>query len=229
MRSAEQAEPTTARTMGQDTSFSRPSARALDTMAHAVRRARESPQEADVRSRPRRRSRLETLLRTSVVVVSALVVGFAGALAALQLRGAQSSPSADLGETGVPRSHAGQSQPTASSVSHASPRSATHSSPRSGSVQTGKQRVLPGSQPWLFTVIPSVAASGQVLTISGANFFSPDGRVQASVGGHDAPTRCPTEAVCVVTVPQDLGPPRRLSLTIETETGTSNTLFVSYK
>jgi len=67
-----------------------------------------------------------------------------------------------------------------------------------------------------------------VLTISGANFYSPNGLVQAFVGGTDAPTRCPTETVCVVTVPQGLGPPRNLPLAIETEAGTSNTLSVSY-
>jgi hypothetical protein len=91
------------------------------------------------------------------------------------------------------------------------------------------QRALPGSAPRLFTVSPSTAEPGQALTISGSNFFSPDGLVQATVGGADAPTRCPTETVCVVTVPQGLGSPRSLALTIETEDGTSNTLFVAYE
>ncbi|MHB1552336.1 MAG: hypothetical protein ACYCSX_00985 [Acidimicrobiales bacterium] len=73
-----------------------------------------------------------------------------------------------------------------------------------------------------------VVRAGRVLTISGANFSSPNGLVQASMGGADARTRCSTEAVWVVTVPQGLGPPRSLLLTIETEVGTSNAHFVSY-
>ena len=72
-----------------------------------------------------------------------------------------------------------------------------------------------------------VVRAGRVLTISGANFSSPNGLVQASMGGADARTRCSTEAVWVVTVPQGLGPPRSLLLTIETEVGTSNAHFVS--
>ncbi len=95
-------------------------------------------------------------------------------------------------------------------------------------MQAEAQGALAGSGPPLFAISPPVARAGQALTISGVNFYSANGLIQAFVGGRGAPTRCPTETVCVVTVPQGLGSPRNLPLSIVTEAGTSNTLPVSY-
>ncbi|MGC8470815.1 MAG: IPT/TIG domain-containing protein [Acidimicrobiales bacterium] len=187
---------------------------------------------------------MKALLQASAVVVAALVLGFGGALAALELRGVPDVPSPALG-SGQPRRHAvaaprsprpsraAQARDSAAS-STSPPRSAIPSSASglvtapTSPVQAEAQGALAGSEPHLVAVSPPVARAGQLLTISGTNFYSPDGLVQAFVGGTGAPTRCPTETVCVVTVPQGLGPPRNLPLAIETEAGTSNTLSVSY-
>jgi hypothetical protein len=67
------------------------------------------------------------------------------------------------------------------------------------------------------------------MTVFGVGLYSPDGLVQASLGGADAPTSCTTETTCVVTVPAGLGPPRRLPLRIQTQGGTSNALSFSYE
>ena len=67
-----------------------------------------------------------------------------------------------------------------------------------------------------------------MVAVSGVNLFSADGTVQALVGGKAAPTSCPTQTACTVTVPAGMGPPASLPITIETEAGTSNALAFSY-
>jgi len=66
------------------------------------------------------------------------------------------------------------------------------------------------------------------VVVSGANFFSTDGLVEASFAGQAAPTTCPSQTSCTVVVPDLSGPPREVQVTITTQYGTSNALSFYY-
>lgn len=83
--------------------------------------------------------------------------------------------------------------------------------------------------PGLVSIQPPSGGPGQDVTVLGANLFSSSGMVQAMVGGVPAPTSCPSQTMCVVTVPWTLGPPQSLRLSVETEAGRSNALPFSYQ
>jgi hypothetical protein len=74
-----------------------------------------------------------------------------------------------------------------------------------------------------------VASAGTVLVVHGSGFVSSNGIVLARFNGQAAPTNCPAENLCHVTVPQLAGSPPKISLTISTKSGTSNALLVSYR
>ncbi len=90
------------------------------------------------------------------------------------------------------------------------------------------QPVPAGRRRELLSLIPATGAAGQVVTVSGAYLFSPDGHVQAFLGGEDAPTSCPTQTSCLVTVPALSGSSGSVPLTVEPEAGTSNAVSFSY-
>lgn len=230
-----------------------PEARALDAMAQAVRRSRELTQGSEAhspdrvwRSRnactqsvpgredqvlaseetpPRRRPpRAEKVLQVCVVVVAALVLGFAGALAALHLHEPAGSGSVGAGvDQSRHHSHSSELPGGRPGASSAPPPAA-----RTGPARA-VENALAGQRPRLLSISPSAGDAGQGLTVSGIDLYSPDGLIQASLGGVDAPIRCVTQTSCVVTVPMGLVSARSLPLTIETEAGTSNALAFSYR
>lgn len=174
----------------------------------------------------------EALLRASVAVVAGLVLGLGGALAALHLREPTSGVTA-----GSDALQAGRRSPPTSATSPTEPggggAASSHETvrtkpPPSSARTSGTGSPVEGAPPELASVSPSGGAAGQEVTISGANLFSPDGLIQASLGGVGAPVRCPSQRECELTVPAGLGPPRSLTLTIETQAGTSNALPFSY-
>jgi len=65
---------------------------------------------------------------------------------------------------------------------------------------------------------------GQTITLFGSDFFSANGLVVASFGGHAAPTRCPTRLRCIVTIPTHARLFGGYPLRVRTETGVSNAL-----
>jgi hypothetical protein len=89
--------------------------------------------------------------------------------------------------------------------------------------------VVVGSPPQLLSVSPSGGAAGTVVVVRGANFFSPNGLVLARFDGHPAPTDCPSQRSCTVTVPTIVAAPSTVSLTITTASGTSNALRFLYR
>jgi hypothetical protein len=84
-----------------------------------------------------------------------------------------------------------------------------------------------GAVPVLASVSPASGGAGQVLQVSGSGFLSGDGQIVARFSGQVAPTSCPNQASCTVTVPS-LGASSSVTLTITTNAGTSNTLTFDY-
>jgi IPT/TIG domain len=84
--------------------------------------------------------------------------------------------------------------------------------------------------PQLESLSPALGTPGQVITASGGNFFSgADGRILAYFGSQEAPTSCPTQSTCTVTVPTLSGPPGDVPVTVTTDGGTSNALTFTYQ
>jgi hypothetical protein len=86
----------------------------------------------------------------------------------------------------------------------------------------------PGGAPVIASLNPSSGNPGQTLQVSGSNFLSSDGQIVATFAGQVAPTSCPTQTTCTVTVPS--GPPAAgaVPVTITTSGGTSNTVTFTY-
>jgi hypothetical protein len=66
------------------------------------------------------------------------------------------------------------------------------------------------------------------VTVSGTDFVSADAEIVAHFGGQAAATSCPSQTLCLVTVPPLSGSPRFVPVSITTETGTSRTLTLDY-
>jgi hypothetical protein len=63
--------------------------------------------------------------------------------------------------------------------------------------------------------------------VAGTNFLSSNGQIVASFDGEVAPTSCPAQNVCTVTVPPMTGP-AAAQVTITTAGGTSNAVTFTY-
>jgi hypothetical protein len=63
--------------------------------------------------------------------------------------------------------------------------------------------------------------------VAGTNFLSSDGQIVASFNAEVAPTNCPAQNVCTVTVPPMAGP-TAAQVTITTAVGTSNAVTFTY-
>jgi len=67
------------------------------------------------------------------------------------------------------------------------------------------------------------------VVVVGMGFMSSDGNVLASFDGQVAPTVCPIQTSCTVTVPAMSDPPPTVPVTITTASGTSNALNFAYQ
>jgi hypothetical protein len=83
--------------------------------------------------------------------------------------------------------------------------------------------------PQLSALTPLQGGTGQVVTLSGVNLFSPDGYVDVTFGGQAAPTSCATQSICTVTVPTIPGGPASIPVSLTTAAGTSNALPFQYQ
>lgn len=230
-----------------------PGQRALGAMESAVRRAREStgiapppdptPTRGQVATpadptapvaavlpgapggRPPSPGR-ERWLTRSVAAVAALVAAAAIALLVSVIAG----PSA-------PAPNATRSAPTtaAPTGSHSTgPRSggrgrtAGTTSPSSSSTTSTSTTVAvaPNGPPVISSLSPSNGSAGQSITIAGANFLSTDGHIVATFNGQVAPTSCPAQNTCTVTVPASTTPSAQVVIT--TAGGASNAVTFSY-
>ncbi len=193
-----------------------PGRRALGAMESAVRRARESstgappapprreapPRPADPAPGPGRPS--DRWLITSVAVVAVLVV--VGAIA--------------LGVS------------LGSSPRVAAPPSSSHStSTRPTTTSTTTTTTLPstpGAAPVISSLTPSSGTAGQGIQVAGANFMSSNGQIVATFNGQVAPTSCPAQNTCSITVPPPPPGSQSAQVTITTASGTSNAVTFTY-
>jgi hypothetical protein len=86
---------------------------------------------------------------------------------------------------------------------------------------------MPGGAPVIASISPSTGAAGQGLQVAGSNFLSSSGQIVASFNGQVAPTSCPAQNTCTVTVPPMSGA-SSAQVTITTAGGTSNAVTFTY-
>jgi len=136
-------------------------------------------------------------------VMSAAVIALVGTTIGLTLSGSLSTH---------PSRAIGQKVRRATSASKKAPPTIT-STPKSASVPT------------MYSLTPAVGSAGETVTVSGSGFLSANGSIVATFGSQIAPTSCPTENQCFVTVPPGSN---SAVVRIRTESGTSNPLTFRY-
>jgi hypothetical protein len=96
------------------------------------------------------------------------------------------------------------------------------------STTTGAPPAPAGAGPTLSTISPDAGTPGQTVTIQGNGLMSSDGLIVVTFGVQTAPTHCPSQAGCVVTVPPP--PPGQPSVPVQvrTSSGVSNALTFRY-
>lgn len=220
--------------------LTQPAQRALSAMALAARRASQStaggrskperltsgperlgePVPHTARARSTERPNWERTIRTGVLAVGAVVVSLSAIVVALKATGGtrSSAPSHSSGR-GTSRMSGPTAPPSPSGSASASNPTISTTIPESGA---------PGGPPEISSIAPTSGTSGQTVTLSGTNLFSPDGQIQAYFDGADAPTSCPVQTTCTVTVPNLPGGPANVPVKVVTEGGDSNTLFFEY-
>ncbi|MGH9169439.1 MAG: IPT/TIG domain-containing protein [Acidimicrobiales bacterium] len=191
--------------------------------------------------RPNRRRTL-TILATALVAVGILTVSLVERAGASHNSASRTTrpPSSTRPLTTAPSTTQGGSTPSSTrpGSTGTSPTTTTPSatsttttsaagSGTSTTVATTTGQGIPA--PELSLVAPSRGGTGTVLVIRGTNFYSPGGIVLARFDGEPAPTQCPNQNMCKVTVPQLSHAPGTLALTITTQSGTSNALSFLYR
>ena len=205
----------------------KPPDRALDAMAQAAARARQSGTPG---ARPPtggwRPSRPVLLSALAALAAAGLVLGLV-----FGTGGTPSGPTPSTRANAVPPP-AGSSPTTTATTAAPSTTSPSTTSPTStttpSSTTTAPTGGSPGG-PQLSSIVPDGGTAGQLISISGSGLYSPTGGdVLASFGGTVAPTYCSSQTSCLVEVP-DLGPSAAtVAVTVTTDAGTSNAVSFSY-
>jgi hypothetical protein len=108
----------------------------------------------------------------------------------------------------------------------------------SGSPIASTRRGVPGSTKLapsqgtgaaISSIQPSVAVAGETVAILGRGIMSPNGTIVARFGSEVAPTRCPSEERCLVTVPPEPGGSRSVPVRLQVGSGMSNALTFRYR
>jgi len=86
--------------------------------------------------------------------------------------------------------------------------------------------VAPSGPPVISSLSPASGSAGQSVTVSGANFLSSSGQIVATFDGQVAPTSCPAQNTCTVTVPSSNAP--SVQVVITTASGASNAETFTY-
>ena len=122
-----------------------------------------------------------------------------------------------------PASSPTTTQVTAPSTSQPPPGTSTTASTSTTTPASGPKA------PLATAVIPARARPGDVVAVSGENFYSPkSGVVLARIDGQPAETACPSQTSCRVTIPKLGHHPKTVAITITTDSGTSNPVFFRY-
>jgi hypothetical protein len=86
----------------------------------------------------------------------------------------------------------------------------------------------PPGAPRLGALGPAEGRPGVTVTLVGSGFLSRDGRIVATFGSEPAPTRCPSQDRCLVTVPPGR-PGSTVVVRVHTASGTSTGLPFSFR
>jgi hypothetical protein len=86
--------------------------------------------------------------------------------------------------------------------------------------------VAPSGPPVISSLSPASGAAGQSITIAGSNFLSTSGQIVATFNGQVAPTSCPAQNTCTVTVPPSTASSAQVVIT--TAGGSSNAMTFTY-
>lgn len=173
---------------------------------------------------PRWPVRQEHWLVVLVAVVAILVVAGGIALAVSSGNGgpqiAAPPPSTAVGPT-----HAAAAPPVARHSGHSGSKQGASASRPTTSVSTPP--AIAGGPPVISSISPTSGSAGQGVQVAGSNFLSSDGQIVATFNGQVAPTSCPAQNTCTVTVPPMTGA-QSAQITITTAGGTSNAVTFTY-
>jgi len=225
-----------------------PGAKALGAMELAARRAREArteritgaqdpdtppepgqptasvePQDLNERPAPQTIATVprERWLAVAVGVAALLVV-----IAAIALAISLSSSSSPVATPPPPHGAAHTGGTASQPGTHPSPPSGASAAPQTTS--TLPSLATPGGAPVITSLNPSSGGSGQTIQVTGSNFLSSDGQIVATFAGQVAPTICPSQTTCTVTVPSGSPTSGSVSVAITTSAGTSNAVTFTY-
>jgi hypothetical protein len=167
-------------------------------------------------------ARREHWLTVAVAVVAALVV-IGGIALAVSSGGGGGQQAAAPPSTTPTTAHA--HTPPASHH----PASGHHPgrSGRSTTTTSTAPPATPGGPPVIASLSPARGSAGQGIQVAGSNFLSSSGQIVANFNGQVAPTSCPAQNTCTVTVPPMNGS-SSAEVTITTASGTSNAVTFTY-
>jgi len=166
-------------------------------------------------------ARREHWLTIAVAVVAALVVIAGIALAVSSGGGGQ--------QAAAPPSTTPTTVPAHTPPASHHPATGRHPG-RSGASTTTTSTAppaTPGGPPVIASLSPASGSPGQGIQVAGSNFLSSSGQIVATFNGQVAPTSCPAENTCTVTVPPISGS-SSATVTITTASGTSNAVTFTY-
>jgi len=161
-------------------------------------------------------SRPDRWLLPTVVTVAVLVVAATIALI-VSLTGSSAPPSSTAAGSGP-----ATTVPSHSPSAHPPDGGAPATTPSS----TTTVAVAPAGPPVISSLSPASGSAGQSVTVSGANFLSATGQIVATFDGQVAPTSCPAQNTCTVTVPPSNAPSAQVVIT--TAGGASNAQTFTY-
>ncbi len=170
---------------------------------------------------PRRRPRLDVRSRrSSRFLIAIAVVALAGVVVGVTL--SNSGPTKPKHVAAAPPGR-GQSTRRSSTTTRTGP--TTVPTRRSTTTTTSPASSIKG--PVLSSLEPDTGAAGQTLILSGMGITSANGTIVATFDSRPAPTRCPSEQRCLVTVPAGLK--GSVNVRLQTESGRSNALTFHYE
>jgi len=158
----------------------------------------------------------------SVAVVAVLVVIAAVALA-VSLSGSPAPTSSTV--AGPTQSRTPSSHPSSTGGGKSGAGGSSGSTSSSTTTSTTVV-VAPGGPPVISSLNPSSGTAGQGIQVAGSNFLSTSGQIVATFNGQVAPTSCPAQNTCTITVPPSTSPSAQVVIT--TTSGTSNAVTFTY-
>jgi len=181
------------------------------------------------RTVPRRRARRRSAGALPLAVAALVLLNLvAGAVLALSLTNPDQKSSNAAGLE-PPGTHSPTSvAPTSAPAHHAT--SSTTAAKTSSSLPAPPAHQAPAiGGPVIAAISPASGVAGQVVTLTGTGLFSADGVITVTFGSAQAPVSCPSDNTCHATVPSPASSSSgTVSVTVKTQSGTSNGVAFSY-